>query len=160
MKADAEKAGLKVETVKASYEDYDFGNERWDLVAMILSWAPIEDPAFLARLKASIKPGGRVVFEHVTQREKDRSRRASTRRRPGPCGRCSRISTSWSTGSSTTTATGAGRRPPTSAWWPANAAELKQGTSPGSWPSFRLRKTPVLGKIALRFFRDSQEARG
>lgn len=71
MKADAEKAGLKVETVKTSYEDYDFGRARWDLVAMILSWAPIEDPVFLARLKASIKPGGYVVFEHVTQREKD-----------------------------------------------------------------------------------------
>jgi ubiquinone/menaquinone biosynthesis C-methylase UbiE len=71
MRSDAEKAGLKVETVKTSFEDYDFGKERWDLVAMILSWAPIEDPAFLARLKASIKPGGYVVFEHVTQREKD-----------------------------------------------------------------------------------------
>jgi ubiquinone/menaquinone biosynthesis C-methylase UbiE len=71
MRANAEKAGLRVETVKTSYEDYDFGKERWDLVAMILSWAPIEDPAFLARLKASVKPGGTVVFEHVTQREKD-----------------------------------------------------------------------------------------
>jgi ubiquinone/menaquinone biosynthesis C-methylase UbiE len=71
MKADAEKAGLKVETVKTSYEDYDFGRERWNLVAMILSWAPIEEPAFLARVKDSIKPGGYVVFEHVTQREKD-----------------------------------------------------------------------------------------
>jgi ubiquinone/menaquinone biosynthesis C-methylase UbiE len=71
MKADAEKAGLKVETVKTSYEGYDFGKERWDLVVMILSWAPIEDPAFLPRLKASIKPGGYIVFEHVTQRDKD-----------------------------------------------------------------------------------------
>jgi ubiquinone/menaquinone biosynthesis C-methylase UbiE len=71
MKANAEKAGLKVETVKTSYQDYDFGKERWDLVAMILSWAPVEEPAFLARLKASIKPGGHVVFESNTQREKD-----------------------------------------------------------------------------------------
>ena len=71
MKADAEKAGLKVRTLKTSYEDYDFGKERWDLVAMILSWAPVEDPAFLARLKASVRPGGYVVFEHVTQREKE-----------------------------------------------------------------------------------------
>jgi ubiquinone/menaquinone biosynthesis C-methylase UbiE len=68
MRANAEKAGLKVEIIKTSYEDYDFGKERWDLAAMILSWAPIEDPAFLARLKASIKPGGYVVFEHVLQR--------------------------------------------------------------------------------------------
>jgi ubiquinone/menaquinone biosynthesis C-methylase UbiE len=71
MKANAEKAGLKVETIKTAYQDYDYGRERWDLVAMILSWAPIEDAAFLARLKASVKPGGYLVFEHVTQREKE-----------------------------------------------------------------------------------------
>jgi SAM-dependent methyltransferase len=68
MRADAEKAGLKVRTVKTSYEDFDFGRERWDLVAMILSWAPVEDPGFLARLKESIRPGGYIVFEHVVQR--------------------------------------------------------------------------------------------
>ena len=65
MRSGAEKAGLKVQAVKTSYEDYDFGHERWDLVAMILSWAPVEDSAFLSRLKDSIRPGGYVVFEHV-----------------------------------------------------------------------------------------------
>jgi SAM-dependent methyltransferase len=64
----AEKAGLKVQTVKTSYEDFDFGRERWDLVAMILSWAPVEEAGFLARLKASIRLGGYAVFEHVIQR--------------------------------------------------------------------------------------------
>ena len=68
MRDNAEKAGLKVRTVKTSYEDFDFGRERWDLVAMILSWAPVEEADFLARLKASIRPGGYVVFEHVLQR--------------------------------------------------------------------------------------------
>ncbi len=68
MQANAEKAGLKVRTIKTSYEDFDFGRERWDLVAMILSWAPVEEPGFLARLKASIRPAGYVVFEHVVQR--------------------------------------------------------------------------------------------
>ena len=68
MQANAEKAGLKVRTVKTSYEDFDFGKERWDLVAMILSWAPVEETGFLKRLKASIRPGGYVVFEHVIQR--------------------------------------------------------------------------------------------
>jgi ubiquinone/menaquinone biosynthesis C-methylase UbiE len=68
MRSSAEKAGLKVQTVKTSYEDYDFGKERWDLVAMILSWAPVEDSAFLSRLKDSVRPGGYVVFEHVVQR--------------------------------------------------------------------------------------------
>ncbi len=66
--ANAAKAKLHVATVRTSYLDYDFGVARWDLVAMILSWAPIEDPAFLARLKASVKPGGYVMFEHVLQR--------------------------------------------------------------------------------------------
>lgn len=46
MRSGAEKAGLKVQAVKTSYEDYDFGRERWDLVAMILSWAPVEDSAW------------------------------------------------------------------------------------------------------------------
>jgi 2-polyprenyl-3-methyl-5-hydroxy-6-metoxy-1,4-benzoquinol methylase len=68
MRTNAEKAGLKVRTIKTSYQDFDFGRERWDLVAMILSWAPVEEPGFLARLKASIRPGGYVVFEHVIQR--------------------------------------------------------------------------------------------
>ena len=68
MQANAEKAGLKVRTVKTSYEDFDFGRERWDLVAMILSWAPVEEAGFLARLKESIRPGGYIFFEHVVQR--------------------------------------------------------------------------------------------
>jgi len=69
--ANAEKAGLKVRTIKTSYEEFDFGKERWDLVAMILSWAPVEEPDFLARLKESIRPGGFIVFEHNIQRSKN-----------------------------------------------------------------------------------------
>lgn len=68
LRANAEKDGLKIRTVKTSYQDFDFGRERWDLVAMILSWAPVEEPDFLARLKASVRPGGYIVFEHVVQR--------------------------------------------------------------------------------------------
>ena len=71
LKADSAKAGLNVQTVKTSYADYDFGRERWDLMALILSWAPVEEPAFLDRLKRSIRPGGYVVFEHVLQRADD-----------------------------------------------------------------------------------------
>jgi 2-polyprenyl-3-methyl-5-hydroxy-6-metoxy-1,4-benzoquinol methylase len=68
LRTNAEKDGLKIRTVKTSYQDFDFGRERWDLVAMILSWAPVEEPDFLARLKASVRPGGYIVFEHVVQR--------------------------------------------------------------------------------------------
>ncbi len=71
LRSNAGKAGLKVQTVKTSYDDYDFGKNRWDLVAMILSWAPVEEPAFLRRLKDAIRPGGHLVFEHVLQRTAD-----------------------------------------------------------------------------------------
>jgi 2-polyprenyl-3-methyl-5-hydroxy-6-metoxy-1,4-benzoquinol methylase len=66
----AEKAGTHIKTVKTSYQDFDFGTERWDLIVMILSWAPVSDPAFVARLNASLRPGGVIVFEHVLETEK------------------------------------------------------------------------------------------
>ena len=71
MQANAEKQGLKVQTIKTSYEDFNFGIKNWDLIAMILSWAPLEEPQFQARLKESIRPGGYVVFEHVIQKQQD-----------------------------------------------------------------------------------------
>ena len=68
--ANAEKAGVKIKTMKTSYQDFDFGKEKWDLIVMILSWAPVSDPDFVARLQASLRPGGAVVFEHVLETEK------------------------------------------------------------------------------------------
>ena len=69
-KANAEKAGTSLTTVKTTYQDFDFGTEQWDMIVMILSWAPVSDPAFVARLNASLRPGGVVVFEHVLETEK------------------------------------------------------------------------------------------
>lgn len=71
MQANAEKEGLKVRTIKTSYLDFDFGRQKWDLVAMILSWAPVEEHEFLTRLKESIRPGGYIIFEHVIQRSEN-----------------------------------------------------------------------------------------
>lgn len=68
--ANAEKVGFKIKTVKTSYQDFDFGKEKWDLIVMILSWAPVSEPDFVARLQASLRPGGAVVFEHVLETEK------------------------------------------------------------------------------------------
>ena len=62
--ANAAKAGVRVDAVRASYEDFDFGSNRWDLIVMTFAWAPVTDPAFVARLRAALRPGGRVVFEH------------------------------------------------------------------------------------------------
>lgn len=70
-RANADKAGVTVSTVQTTYQDFDFGTDRWDLIAMILSWAPVEDPAFVRRLVDSLRPGGVVVFEHVIQKDVD-----------------------------------------------------------------------------------------
>jgi hypothetical protein len=50
--------------VKASYDSFSFGTDQWDLIVMVFAWAPVADPAFVARLRTSLRPGGRVVFEH------------------------------------------------------------------------------------------------
>jgi 2-polyprenyl-3-methyl-5-hydroxy-6-metoxy-1,4-benzoquinol methylase len=67
--ANAEKAGTSITTVKNSYEDFDYGIEQWDLIVMILSWAPVSNAAYVSRLKASLRPGGVIIFEHVLSTE-------------------------------------------------------------------------------------------
>ena len=65
-RANAAAAGARIETVKSSYADFDYGTARWDVIVLIFAWAPVDDPAFIARLRASLRPGGRIVFEHFT----------------------------------------------------------------------------------------------
>jgi len=65
-RANAASAGVQLETVKASYADFDYGTARWDVIVLVFAWAPVDDPAFLARLRTSLRPGGRIVFEHFT----------------------------------------------------------------------------------------------
>ena len=63
----AGRAGVRIEAIKASYDDFDFGTAKWDLVVMTFAWAPLTDPAFVARLRASLRPNGRIVFEHLLE---------------------------------------------------------------------------------------------
>ncbi len=63
-KRNAAAAGVVLEGVKSDYASFDLGREAWDLVAMIFAWAPIDDPAFVERVRASLRPGGFVVFEN------------------------------------------------------------------------------------------------
>jgi SAM-dependent methyltransferase len=60
----AEKAGVRITAVKADYASFDFGRDSWDLVALIFAWAPVTDPAFVERIRTSLRPGGLVIFEH------------------------------------------------------------------------------------------------
>jgi SAM-dependent methyltransferase len=60
----AKKAGVSITTAKASYDDFDFGAGKWDLIVLTFAWAPISDPAFAARLTKGLRKNGRIVFEH------------------------------------------------------------------------------------------------
>jgi SAM-dependent methyltransferase len=62
--ATAASAGVHIDAVKASYADFDFGTARWDLIVLTFAWAPVDDPAFVNRLRTSLRPNGRIVFEH------------------------------------------------------------------------------------------------
>ena len=62
--SNAARAGVVIRTEKGAYETYDLGVNRWDLIAVIFAWAPVSDPSFVARLRASLRPGGVVLFEH------------------------------------------------------------------------------------------------
>ena len=68
--SNAEKEGVSIKIAKASYQDFDFGTEKWDLIVMILSWAPVSDPSFVSRIHESLRSNGVVVFEHVLLTEK------------------------------------------------------------------------------------------
>ena len=70
--ANAGKAGVRISTVKTVYKDFDFGTEQWDLIVMILSWAPVSDSDFVARLHTALRPGGVIVFEHVLDTPKQK----------------------------------------------------------------------------------------
>ncbi|MGO9010705.1 MAG: class I SAM-dependent methyltransferase [Bryobacteraceae bacterium] len=59
----AAKAGLKINTIQSTHQDFDFGRDRWDLIVLTYSWAPFDDPTFMRRLSDSLKPGGWVVVE-------------------------------------------------------------------------------------------------
>jgi 2-polyprenyl-3-methyl-5-hydroxy-6-metoxy-1,4-benzoquinol methylase len=70
-RADAAKAGVGIRTEKGAYETFDFGVGRWDLIAIVFAWAPVADPAFVSKLKASLRPGGVMLFEHFIDSPED-----------------------------------------------------------------------------------------
>ncbi len=63
-RANAEKAGVNIRAVKASYDTFEFGAGKWDLIVLTFAWAPITDRRFQTKLGDSLRPGGRIVFEH------------------------------------------------------------------------------------------------
>ncbi len=62
-RAEAARRGVKITVVKSRYEDFDFGERKWDLVLFSYAWVPLGDAALVKRVRASLKPEGLVVVE-------------------------------------------------------------------------------------------------
>jgi 2-polyprenyl-3-methyl-5-hydroxy-6-metoxy-1,4-benzoquinol methylase len=59
----AEKAGLKIRTVCAAHEEFDYGTAQWDLIVETFAFTNLSNDAYRRRLIDSLKPGGMVVIE-------------------------------------------------------------------------------------------------
>ena len=59
----ASQAGVRIKTVNASFDTFDYGKGQWDLVYFIYTDAPIVDPKFVDRIVAALKPGGYLLIE-------------------------------------------------------------------------------------------------
>lgn len=65
--ASAEKAGVKIKTVEAKHEDFDFGEEQWDLIVCSYNYMRPNDPRWPPVLYRALKKGGAVVFQSSVQ---------------------------------------------------------------------------------------------
>ena len=76
--AKAKKAEVEITAVRSSYQEFDFGHERWDLIVMTYAYFPIRDPKYVGQLIASMRRGGLLVFQYgVLKKGADRTGDAS-----------------------------------------------------------------------------------
>jgi len=75
-KPQAARAGVTITAIQDSDDQFDAGTNQWDLIAVIYGPGSIADPAYVARLERSLKPGGLVVVESFA------SDRTAAQRRP------------------------------------------------------------------------------
>ncbi len=59
----AAKIGVKIKTVHAAFDTFDYGKEQWDLIYFVYTDAEIVDPKFAALIMAALKPGGCLLIE-------------------------------------------------------------------------------------------------
>jgi SAM-dependent methyltransferase len=59
----AARSGLALKTVKAGWDDFDFGHDQWDLICFIYTDAPVVDPRFVARVRDGLKTGGLLLMD-------------------------------------------------------------------------------------------------
>jgi len=59
----AARAGARIRTVQARFDDFDYGQERWDLIYFVYTDAPVVDANYVDRITAALKPGGLVLID-------------------------------------------------------------------------------------------------
>ncbi len=60
---EAARLGLKVRCIRASDENFDYGDSTWDLIVLAYSGMAFHDAGLMQRVKKSVRPGGLVVVE-------------------------------------------------------------------------------------------------
>lgn len=59
----AARAGVRLDAILSTHDKFDYGKQRWDLIVVTYAFVNMEDRAFLARVKESLRPGGLIVVE-------------------------------------------------------------------------------------------------
>ncbi|MBC8104268.1 MAG: class I SAM-dependent methyltransferase [Cytophagales bacterium] len=59
----ANRAGVALQTVLQSSDAFDFGMATWDLIVVTYAPVPLTLPAYVERVRESLRPGGLVVIE-------------------------------------------------------------------------------------------------
>ncbi len=61
--AAAKRQGVNLRAVRNTVEDFDYGQRRWDVVLLIYAPVPFDSPAYMQRIRDSLRPGGQVIVE-------------------------------------------------------------------------------------------------
>ena len=61
--AAAARAGVKINTVHATHEAFDYGIAQWDLIVETFAFTNLSDASYRKRVIDSLKPGGLLVIE-------------------------------------------------------------------------------------------------
>jgi len=71
--AASRRLGVPLQVSRASFAQYDQGENRWDLIVMLYAYVPIRTVASGQRLVRALRPQGRLVFENYEPHWQDRS---------------------------------------------------------------------------------------
>jgi len=76
-RSNAERAGVKINAVRGTEDSFDYGTEQWDLVVFMYEPFPVTSPAYVERLRRSMRPGAIIVIESFGEEEEVKGRPAT-----------------------------------------------------------------------------------